>query len=639
MAHSYATGRSLTSRNQGNMLQRSASGCAMNLLRSMRPSPTFRVPGRTTRVWPAALLAAVALLCALSPAGRADPQPINPPLGPFINLNATHFVDSHSFSTNDRVLTTPYFYWYDVYTSAHLIDPDGTDALTDHPARTNDFSFRSVAWHKGELRDVRDAGIDVVLPVYWGEPSQRLPHQPVSAQPWSYAGIPPLVKAREELLAEGFDPPRIGMFYDTSTLQFNQAGTRVDLTTPAGWQWFYESVRDYFSLVPPRHWAMIDGRPIIFLYSAAFALRQDQGCLDYLRTAFQRDFGGRSPYVVREISWSGISDGVYAWGGALGLRNPGVASLGPGYDHAAVQGRDPLVVSREAGAFFARNWEKFLRRPSKLAMIETWNEFHEGTDIADSREYGRQYIQLNRKYADMFKAGVVPPAPPGSFAGARLLSIDLGATNHEAGLMQFESADGVTVVTNLAGSACRALAPTPYGGHFLYLRVDDAFKWAETMELQVVVEFFDAAPGDLSLQFDGSDPNAPFQGAYTPSPEVVKLSGSRAWRTAVFTLRQARLLTRQNGGADLRLESSVLGTGVRRIQIIRPGLRVQTRPPAQNPEIQLFAAPGGRYALEATSDFQGWWELTQLVPLDAVASFVDHGATMPPMRFYRARKQ
>jgi hypothetical protein len=38
-----------------------------------------------------------------------------------------------------------------------------------------------------------------------------------------------------------------------------------------------------------------------------------------------------------------------------------------------------------------------------MVVIETWNEFHEGTDIADSREYGRQYLELTRKYVDQFK--------------------------------------------------------------------------------------------------------------------------------------------------------------------------------------------------------------------------------------------
>jgi hypothetical protein len=45
---------------------------------------------------------------------------------------------------------------------------------------------------------------------------------------------------------------------------------------------------------------------------------------------------------------------------------------------------------------------EFLRHASNIVMIEAWNEFHEGMDNAESREYGRQYIELTRKYVDRF---------------------------------------------------------------------------------------------------------------------------------------------------------------------------------------------------------------------------------------------
>ncbi len=41
-------------------------------------------------------------------------------------------------------------------------------------------------------------------------------------------------------------------------------------------------------------------------------------------------------------------------------------------------------------------------RPN-IVMIETWNELHEGTDICETREYGRQYIDMTAKYSVMFK--------------------------------------------------------------------------------------------------------------------------------------------------------------------------------------------------------------------------------------------
>ncbi len=249
-------------------------------------------------------------------------EEINPPLGPYVNLREEHFAGARTYGPEDRLVLTPYFYWYDVTTGAHIYDGDGSDALTDHPATMEGFSYRSVGWHEGELRDMVSAGVQVVLPVYWGEPSQRLLDQPISAQPWSFSGLPPLVAAREALVREGLEPPRIGLFYDTSTLEYNVAGRKIDLTTTDGQQWFYETVRDFYSLIPPKHWAMVEGRPVVFLYSSSFAAAYDQSCIDYLQEAFAGDFGGRRPYVVREISWQVATENVYAWGGALGLKNP-----------------------------------------------------------------------------------------------------------------------------------------------------------------------------------------------------------------------------------------------------------------------------------------------------------------------------
>jgi hypothetical protein len=334
--------------------------------------------------------------------GAETDRPLPAAFGPYMNLPESAFRESQSFTAADRIVATYYFYWYDSQSKLHVTYADGSDMLTTHPPTLEDFSFRSKSWHKQQLRDMMAAGIDVVLPVFWGAPSE---HAPEAALHWSYEGIPPLVEAREELLGEGSSPPRIGLFYDTSTLQNNGWHYHADLTTDYGRRWFYATVRDFFSMVPPKHWAMIEGRPIVLLYSAAFAKNYDQSVIDYTKSQFAREFTGRIPYVVPEVSWKVEADNVVAWGGALGLKQPGVSSLGPGYDHSAVRDRTPLVVDRRGGDFYEAQWQQFLKQPSQLVVLETWNEFHEGTDIAESREYGRQYIDITRKYVALFKSG------------------------------------------------------------------------------------------------------------------------------------------------------------------------------------------------------------------------------------------
>ena len=56
-------------------------------------------------------------------------------------------------------------------------------------------------------------------------------------------------------------------------------------------------------------------------------------------------------------------------------------------------------------------------------LVETWNELHEGTDVCDSKEFGRQYMELTAKYAKLFRDDVVLPKT-GPFANAEQVEWD-----------------------------------------------------------------------------------------------------------------------------------------------------------------------------------------------------------------------
>jgi hypothetical protein len=357
------------------------------------------------RTWPrksTTLAMLVLVVFVFSTSRRVDAQRPEPP-GQFARPVDRAMLAKTAFGRTQPIVGTYYFYWYDVNTGEHFVNSDRSDALTDHPVDANDYSYRSANWHQRELDDMLVAGLDFLLPVYWGYPGDY--------DGWSFVGLRTLVEACRRLEKAGRKPPRIGMFYDTSTLQHNRAGFHADLATPEGREWLYLSVRDFYSLIPPDLWATIEGRPLVWLYSAAFAKRQDPAALDELRSAFERDFGCQ-PFIVKEVSWQGQADASYAWGAALEPKLHGVLAVGPGYDHRAVPGRTPLVRAREGGDFYRRSWEWGLRqdpaaRPS-IAIVETWNEFHEGTEIAPTKEYGRAYLELTRHFADRWRAASPP---------------------------------------------------------------------------------------------------------------------------------------------------------------------------------------------------------------------------------------
>ena len=334
--------------------------------------------------------------------------------GPYIASSWSDFSPS-SFTSSQRLATTYYFYWHDMTNRAAGASPASNAGRSDGPPDPAHYSFLLPETHLREFNDMLDAGLNFVLPVYWGEPghpgrttAQTYPHY------WSTEGIPAMVNAEDQLASAGQQLP-IGMFYDTTIL------ANADLTTPAGKDYFYVNVRDFYSRIPPKYWAAIDGKPIVWLYDTQWVSRFDQSALDYLSDRFAQDFGGLRPYIVRELQWAqskGLdppqpvtSDALYGWGAAANGYDPDpaltVAEVGPGFLSPGCRRTPPsegcLNVDRQNGAFYKRQLQAAVASPHKLLAVETWNEFSEGTEVAETTTLGRMYIDLTRQFVDQFE--------------------------------------------------------------------------------------------------------------------------------------------------------------------------------------------------------------------------------------------
>jgi len=486
-------------------------------------------------------------------AAWAKELPAKPP-GEFFPLKSQDHRDAGSFKRDQAIVGTTYFYWYDAGSKAHIVDHDGSDALTTHPADLSGISYKNPAWHRAQLTDMIDAGIDFLMPVYWGVPGKY--------DGWSFAGLPPLVEAHAAMEKEGLKPPAIGMFYDTSILQWNGSqpdgsSYHVDLTTEAGKAWFYTAIRDFWSLIPPAKWARIDGRPIIFLYEAAFAKKQDpERQFKYVKRRFQEDFGVE-PFIVKSAGWQGPADAIYSWGGAVNgpLIFRETVALGPGYDHSAVPGRQPLSITRRDGATYIDRWTKVLQldpatRPW-LAHVETWNEWHEGTDIAHSREYGRSYIVLTRLFADMWHAGTQLRFPWG-YANAKAVTWE---PDQAAGLdLRPSGGDGVWEVRRVEDRHAALSLPNPHSttSRYLYFNVDDVFAAGLSNEpVKLRVRYRDSGCTSFRVEYDSRVNEGPLEGAFRPAGEV-QIADTGLWKTAEFRLSECGFMNRCNG-ADLRL--------------------------------------------------------------------------------------
>jgi hypothetical protein len=289
------------------------------------------------------------------------------------------------------------------------------------------YSSRNVHWYLQELRDMRLAGIEIVLPVSWGD----------SRLPWfRTALLRNLVEANRQL-----DPPmRIGLFDDTTSevreyrdfadnqrfdySGYSETGIPLDLSDPRGGFFFYDrKIRPFFQLVPQEMWATHDGRPveeggrpIIVVYTTEGVTHLEHAGALWagIKEAFQqdfRDYNGRpiTPWVVLESTWFTeealnatpslveVVDGQYVWGSALfGIQvrdweSYTVTSLGPGFDDrkywSPQPGReqpryqDPEGNTGDPGTFFQWNLDQIPPR-TDLLLIETWNELYEGTNVS-----------------------------------------------------------------------------------------------------------------------------------------------------------------------------------------------------------------------------------------------------------------
>ncbi len=504
-------------------------------------------------------LTTLVILSAGYPAAAQSLSDTPPPGGHFKLEPAVH-AKAETFKAGQPIVGTTYFYWYDVYSGAHIRDPDGTDALTTHPPLPlDDVSFRSTAWHYKQLQDVCAAGIDFIMPVYWGEPGRY--------DEWSFAGIPPLLKAHERMIAEhrrskgGPLPPKIGLFYDTSTLMIGRypqkKDGKIDLTTPGGRDWFYVTIRDFFSMIPPDKWARVDGKPVIFLYSGSFAAAIDDKLFEDMRARFKRDFA-TDVYLVRHSDWPGRADAWYQWGGALGIQfGDHVAGLGPGYDHSAVPGRQRLVVDRDGGRFYSQQWQALLamhpRQRPWIVHVETWNEWHEGTDIARSQEHGDQYIRATAKYAELFHAGK-QVKPTGPFADAKQVSwspdqsdgLQIGQSRGD-GCWQARSVNGRNAVVSAA-------SPEKRMSRYLYFDVAASYLFAPLDQAVTASVTFldDGGCNAFRVDYDSTDPRSgPLDGAFRPTREI-PVGNSGDWRTVQIRMPQVRFTNRVNFG-DFRI--------------------------------------------------------------------------------------
>jgi hypothetical protein len=77
-----------------------------------------------------------------------------------------------------------------------------------------------------------------------------------------------------------------------------------------------------------------------------------------------------------------------------------IPNVMPGYDDTSARGNDREILPRRDGQFYREYWDlaaPSVRPDQPFLLVTTFNEWHEGTGLEPSQEYGDKYLQLTRE--------------------------------------------------------------------------------------------------------------------------------------------------------------------------------------------------------------------------------------------------
>jgi len=81
-----------------------------------------------------------------------------------------------------------------------------------------------------------------------------------------------------------------------------------------------------------------------------------------------------------------------------------VATVMPGYDDRKVRPKGGFARAREGGAYYRQCWQAAVDSRPQWVIVNSFNEWPEGSYIEPSQAYGRLYLDLTREWADRFRA-------------------------------------------------------------------------------------------------------------------------------------------------------------------------------------------------------------------------------------------
>jgi len=303
-------------------------------------------------------------------------------------------------SASDPLVLAFYYPWYDQNTWTY-------DKLSDLPAEPYVSSDRSVM--DRQIDQAKRAGIDAFL-VAWYGPGGNNPTETN------------LAAMLEEANARGF---KIGVLFETTSPFIGGPG---DVTAAL------QHLQSTHANQPA--FLRVDGRPVIFFWRPALygvatwsGIRSqvdpnhnDIWISEGTDTSYLSVFDGHHLY---SNTWNPPADlsatdqkfagQVAAAANTYGATKIWVATVMPGYNDIKIRGG--FAQDRQGGNYFAQSWSAAIGSHPSWIVINSFNEWPEGSYIEPSAAYGDTFLSLSATYSQQFKSGggaaiaFVPPPP------------------------------------------------------------------------------------------------------------------------------------------------------------------------------------------------------------------------------------
>lgn len=277
------------------------------------------------------------------------------------------------------------FALYDISAQCDPKRPGFTDCLS-RVSRLSDFppynvgpwySSDRVQWHKDMLAGMAAAGVDVALPIIRSD-----------------AGLAQMIAAIRELVVEGQHAPQLAPCIDTAALA-TDLPKKMTLN---------ELLYDFYSVVPPEMRAITQtGLPTPGHVAYTVFL---------LGSVAQADLP--ADFMGRPIVWIApadvTSDGVIQRAGVSGGKSFAdsrikTAVISPGYDNTGTAAAgNAEIAARMGGSRYDTAWQNSLRSGPHWIILDSWNSYLDGTELAESRQYGKAYIDKTRENVSKFRA-------------------------------------------------------------------------------------------------------------------------------------------------------------------------------------------------------------------------------------------